>query len=125
MITTSRTLQIGALLLLAGLSLGLLYFVFEYKYMWYVDQVQAATLRGGYLAGMAVLVLLWIFYPNYVAVVVVGVLTLMFPVIFKVGRSTELSSWTVPFIILGVVCLLLLIGTAALRRRVLPQWPWS
>ena len=125
MIMASRTLQIGALLLLAGVSLAVLFFTFEYSYMWYLEQAQAMVLRRGYLIGMVLLVLLWIFFPNYVAVVVVGVLTLMFPVILKVGRFTELSSWTPAFIALGVVCLLLLVATTALRRSVLPQWPWN
>lgn len=121
MITTPRAVQVGALLMLSGLSLVLLSFVFEYKYMWYVDHAQALTLRGGFLMGTVIVVGLWTFFPNYLAVATVGLLTLMFPVIFGVGRSTELSSWTFPFIAVGIVSLLLLIGTTALRRSVFPQ----
>lgn len=115
--TTGYTyFRVVALLLLGGLSLGMLFLVFEYKYMWYVDHDQFEALRYGFLVGIASIVLLWVFFPNPWAVAVAGLLTLMFPVIFKIGRSTSLSSWTPAYIVVGVLCLLLLVATAIFRR---------
>lgn len=115
--TTGYTyFRIAALLLLGGLSLGTLYFAFEYKYMWYVDQDQFEALRYGFLAGVVIIVLLWVFFPNPWAVAMAGLATLTFPLVLKIGKSTSLSSWTPAYIAVGALCLLLLVITTFVRR---------
>jgi hypothetical protein len=114
----SRVLRIGALLLLSGLSLGLLFFVFEYQYMWHVKHLQYLILRGGFAAGAAIVIALWIFFPSYWAVAAAGVLILVFPVFVPDVPSMSLS---LAFSATMAVAIALLIGTTALRRYLFPQ----
>src|SRR5688572_11325000 len=79
MMVASRTVQIGALLVLGVLSIGALFFVFEYQYMWHVQHTQYLTLRVGFVLGALILIALWVFGPVYWAVVTVGVLIFLFP----------------------------------------------
>lgn len=96
--------------------------VFEYKYMWHVTEAQFWILRGGFTAGVLVIIALWVFFPSYVVVAIVGLLTLLFPVIlfpilFGVEQSPSLSSWKLSFVVTATVGFVFLFATTALRRR--------
>lgn len=118
MIAASQTLRIGALLLLSSLSLVLLFFVFEYQYMWHVKHVQFLILRGGFAVGTVTLIALWVFFPSYWAVAAIGVLVLAFPVFVPDVPSIKLS---LAFVGAMTLSLALLIGTTALRQNLFPQ----
>ena len=116
--TMSRVFHIVTLVLLTGLSLGLLFFVFEYQYMWHVKHLQYLILRGGFVTGATIVIVLWIFFPSYWAVAMVGVLILVFPVFVPDVPSISLS---LVFSTTMVFAIALLIGVTALRRYIFPQ----
>ena len=104
---------------IAILGLVLHFFIFEMRYMWYVNQGDFRLLRGGYIAFVVVIAALWAFYPSRVLVAIVGLLALFFPHLYYapdarplLGREIDLP--TVIFALLGVA---LLVAATELRRR--------
>jgi len=114
--TIPHTLQIGALILLSGLSLGAMFFVFEFHYIWFIQPAQAWALRAGFATGLLALIALWIFFPSYWAVAVVGILVFVFPVFM----SDMPASFSLRLLIAMTIAIVLLIGATALRRYVFP-----
>lgn len=108
---------------IAILGLVLHFFIFEMRYMWYVGQEDFRILRGGYIASVVAISVLWVFYPSRVLVAVVGLLALFFPHLYfapdarpLLGRGIDLSS--IIFALLGVA---LLVAATELRRRIKAQ----
>lgn len=122
MITASRAFHLGGLLLLAGLSLGVMFFVFEFHYMWYLKPSQAWMLRAGFAVGMIALTALWTFFPSYWAVATVSVIVFLFPVFVPDISPSPLSA---RLAITMTVSIVLLIATTALRRHWFPLSTWA
>lgn len=110
-------LQISALVLISALSLAAMSFVFEFHYMWFLNPVRGWVLRGGLAAGGITLIALWVFFPHYWAVALVGILVFVFPV-FVPGIAVSLS---LRLLITMTVAIMLLIGATAFRRYLFPQ----
>lgn len=102
-------------LALSAVALFSLYVVFEYSYIWHLSINDSRILRGGLIIGILMIIAIWVYYPSYLAVIVAGGLTLIFPVIIKIGRNTSWGELWPP--LPEIVCLLLLIGATAIRRR--------
>ena len=117
MAALSRTVQIGGLVLLASVSLGVMLFVFEFHYMWFLRPSQAWALRVGFAVGVVSLIALWAFFPSYWAVIVVGAIIFAFPVFAPDMRPSSLS---LRLAIAMSISIAFLIATTALRRYWFP-----
>ncbi len=118
MIIPSRVLEVSGLLLLASLSFAVLFFIFEYQYMWHVDTLRFWILRSGFVVGGMTLIALLVFFPNYLAVITVGVIILAFPAFISGVPDMKFS---LIFSIAMTLDIVLLVATTALRRGLFPQ----
>lgn len=94
---------------LAALALGVSWFAFELRYMWYVDADQFMFLRVGSLICTGLMIASWVAYPSRLFVALVGLTLLLFPPLL---RGAEYASMDIGFI--GWICvsvMLLLVAT--------------
>lgn len=106
-------------LISAVLALVVHYFMFEMTYLWYVQIEEARLMRGIYATVVAIILLLWVFFPSRIAVGLMGLFGLYFPhLIFSsnarplVGREITLSGAGVT-----LVSIALLVVATQFRRR--------
>lgn len=111
--------QVWAFIALSSITLFMFFWAFESRYIGWGDYRfqlhEVEILRVGFMIAMAMLLALWTFYPSYVPVVSVGCLSLIFPIIVGVGPETWGDFWPPVF---ETLCLLLLIGSTAIRRTI-------
>lgn len=108
-----------AFILVALVALAVHVFLFEMRYMWYVQPDEFRVLRGVYIACVAVIVALWLLLPSRVFVGLIGFFALAFPHMYfaqgarpLLGRAIDIPS--IGFALLSVA---LLVGATELRRR--------
>lgn len=102
---------------LAAVALVAIWFVFELRYMWYVDAERFRFLRLGFISGVGLIVLLWAFYPSRILVGLVAIAIFVFPPALRSDQFVSLDLASFPWIV-GVA--LLLVGATELRRRARP-----
>ncbi|HEL5339979.1 TPA: hypothetical protein UOJ00_002976 [Stenotrophomonas maltophilia] len=96
----------------ALLALVVHYFMFEMRYLWYVQVEQARLMRGIYAGVVAAILVLWALFPSRIAVGAVGLSGLYFPhLIFAsdarplLGREITLSGVAVTLVSVGLLVL--------------------
>lgn len=103
------TLPWSGFFLLAALALGVSWFAFELRYMWYVHADQFMFLRVGSLMCTGLMIASWVAYPSRLFVALVGSMLLLFPPLL---RGSEYASAVIGFV--GWICvsvMLLLVAT--------------
>lgn len=100
--------------LLAALALGVSWFAFELRYMWYVDADQFMFLRVGSLIFTGLMIASWVAYPSRLFVALVGTMLLLFPPLL---RGEEYVSVDVGFVGWICVSVMLLIVATELNIR--------
>jgi len=115
----SKAMKISAsspfvFLVSAAIAIAVHFFVFAFRYMWYVKSDAAVFLLAGYAICMLLIILLWIFKPSPILVGIVGLAAFAFPPLL---RSDDFVRWDAPFIGFVLVSLLLLIGATVVRSK--------
>jgi hypothetical protein len=103
-----------AFIVAATIAIAAHFFVFAFRYMWYVKAGTVEFLLFGYGICLLLIILLWIFKPSTILVGTVGLLALVFPPLL---RSDDFVRWDAPFIGFVLVSILLLIGATLVRSR--------
>lgn len=90
------------------------WFVFETRYVWFVNEEEFTFLRYGLLLGMAIIAVLWSVHPSRVLIGLIGVGVFSFPPLLRGEKFAAIDS---AFLIWVFVVVLLLIGATELNRR--------
>jgi hypothetical protein len=109
----SRQTTLILCLLLSALALGVLWFLFEVRYMWYVKSDDFYFLRIGFFIGVVAIISLWTLYPSRLLVALIGACTFAFPPALRAGQFVMLDA---KFGIFVIGALLLLVGATQLNR---------
>ncbi|WP_460458039.1 hypothetical protein [Arenimonas alkanexedens] len=80
-----------AFLAFAAIAFCVSVFLFEMRYVWFVDKSELATLRVGYAIFALVIIGLWAFLPSRALVFSVAIAALLFPHFFFAGDSRALA----------------------------------
>lgn len=106
----SRRTALLVFLTSAALALVVHYFTFEMTYLWYVMVEEAHLMRSIYAMVVAVIVVLWVFFPSRIAIGLVGLFGLYFPhLIFAsdarplLGRDITLSGFSVTLVSIALL----------------------
>ena len=112
MIAANATLKALALVLGAIAALLALWFLFELRYIWYVDAPEAGMLRLGFGICAISIVGLWLAFPSRIAVGALGIAAALFPVVLDARRPMP----NVGFIIVLLIVVGSLVALTHLRR---------
>ena len=98
----------------AAIAIAVHFFLFELRYVWYLNGDDFSFIRIGYGFFLIAVVLAWCFYPSRVLVSVIGAAAFAFPPLLRGEVFASMTIGMVPFVLLSV---LLLLGATELRRR--------
>jgi hypothetical protein len=106
---TKKTLLIW-FFIVALVAVGVHYFIFEMRYMWYVHAEDVRFMRSVYAGSMFGIFLLWAFFPSRIAVMVIGGFALFFPHLYfapdarpLLGRTIDLNGIGIAMVALGLL----------------------
>jgi hypothetical protein len=92
---------------------GLLFFIFEWRYMWFVQGSAVLVLRIGFAVGLAVIVSIWTWYPSRILMVVAALGAVCFPIAVRLSDAfTGLLFWA-----LVVVAIVVLDAAVRFRKK--------
>lgn len=100
-------------LVTAEIAIVVHFFIFELRYVWYLNG-DFSFIRIGYGVFLVAVVLAWCFYPSRVLVSAIGAAAFAFPPLLRGEIFASLTLGMVPFVLLSI---LLLLGATELRRR--------
>ena len=103
-----------AFIVAATIAIAAHFFVFAFRYMWYVKAGDVGFLLLGYGICLLLIILLWIFRPSSMLVASVGLFALSFPPLL---RSDDFVRWDAPFVGFVLASLFLLIGATLVRSK--------
>jgi hypothetical protein len=110
----SRNPFLVPFVVVAVISVAILFFVFDLRYMWYLSANDANFLRAGFGTCLLVITALWVVYPSRILVAGIGLVCFAFPPILRpkvfVGLDVKFSA----FVFLS---LLMLAIATELRQR--------
>lgn len=86
-----RKYQVAAIIV-SILALLATWFVFDMRYMWFVQGREYIFLRVGFLVGVGLIMLGWVFRPSRMFVGLIGMATLCFPPVLGGGRFVALNA---------------------------------
>lgn len=120
----TKRLALTLFIIGAFLALGIHYFMFEMRYMWYVSVDEARFMHTIYAAYLVAIVLLWTFFPSRLVVAVVSAFGLFFPHLFYaadarplLGRSFDWQTFDWQTLGIAALPILLMVLATELRRR--------
>lgn len=100
---------------LCAVSLVALWFVFELRYIWYLDAPTAFRMRAGFALVAMTILLCWFFAPSRLLVGGLGLVALFFPIMVGLSHvPTNLG-----FLLFVAFVIGLLMATTHLRRTLL------
>jgi len=102
---------------LAALALGVSWFAFELRYMWYVDADQFMFLRVGSLICTGLMIASWVAYPSRLFVALVGTTLLLFPPLLRAAEYASVDIGLVGWICVSVMLLLVATELEIRARR--------
>lgn len=111
----STTLWI-AFAILAIVALVASWFVFEVRYMWFVDVENFRFLRVGFLVGIGLIIVSWAAYPSRLFVAATGTSLFLFPPILRSSQYVPVDGAFLVWIC-GAVALLLAATELDIRAR--------
>jgi hypothetical protein len=102
----------------AALALGVHLFLFEMRYMWYVEPDDYRLLRGVYIACAGTVIALWAMFPSRILVALVALIALFFPHLYYDSGSRPLLGREIDLLMISVALFsaMLLVGVTQIRR---------
>lgn len=111
--------KLVAFILVAIFALAVNVFIFEMRYMWYLQPEDANFLRAVYLVCVVLIIAGWLFFPSKIAIAIVGLFALGFPHLFYAATERPLlgREIDIPTIGIALISVALLVAATHLRRR--------
>jgi len=109
----SQKINLWLAVLLSLVALGAMWFVFELRYMWFVNDSDFYFLRIGFGIAVVTIIALWIWSPSRILVPLIGFVALAFPPLLRGGQFVALDG---TFTLWLLVPLLLLVVATQLNR---------
>lgn len=105
-----------AFAILAIMALVVSWFVFEVRYMWFVDIDNFRFLRVGFLVGIGLIIASWAIYPSRLFVAAAGISLFLFPPILRSSQYVPVDG---AFLVwaCGAIALLLVATELDIRAR--------
>jgi hypothetical protein len=92
---------------------GLLFFLFEWRYMWFVQGSAVLVLRVGFAIGLGVIISIWTWYPSRILMVIAALCAVCFPIAARLSDALSgLLFWT-----LVVAAVVVLDAAVRFRRK--------
>lgn len=106
----------AAFALFAAVALFASWFVFEVRYMWFVDVENFRFLRVGFLVGIGLIIVSWAAYPSRLFVAATGTSLFLFPPILRSSQYVPIDGALLAWAC-GAVALLLVATELDIRAR--------